>query len=261
MTHFSLEFIALLSRLAFSPSPQAGRLSEHEAVQASCSLLEAFLSGLAERRWVMRVAMCGRPSLEWPGVCSGTNLVVIDVEVNLRVHLGRVDWEALPSPTDSLARFLQELPLEDGSISVIELLAEVVAWRPRTGAFKSTLLGQVSLQIAIAVEEACLARLGEVVQSLSALSVRQKVFDARTDSLADISKELVHYWQVAEEKFRCMPKHLGLASDKSRVLGLTLMSTVFVGADNVGAWAFPTALFGGGPHLNLASQRLPGTTL
>lgn len=192
-----------------------------------------------------RVAMRGRPSLDWSAVCSGTSFVVLDVEVNLRVQLGRVDWQALPSPNDSVARFLQQLHLEDGSISVIELLAEVVAWRPRTGAFKSMLLGQVSLQIAIAVDEVCLARLGEPAHSSGALSVRQRVFDARTDSLGDISKELVRYWQVAEEKFRCLPKHLSLASDKSRVLGLTLMSTVFVGPGNFGAWAFPAALFGG----------------
>lgn len=121
----------------------------------------------------------------------------------------------------------------------MELLHVVGAWRPRKPGRRSALVGQVLLALAGEIESVVLEALQSPQQHLM---VQQSNFNYATSSLQHVNRELLKYLQAQQLVFSPMPMMLSLASDKSRVHGQSLCSTVLALPSGQAAWAFPVVL-------------------
>lgn len=230
-------FLALLIRFSYSSSAQAGRLTSEGAVQVAGSMVASIVAAACQTRWTLRLALSGTFMHRWPRTPTGKNFqefIVEDGRLNLRdLRLDRLD-----TPQDSMVSFFQSVAASEGDlVGLAELLQMAAAWRPRTSAHKHKLLGQLIVQIATQYEHAIFSSL-EGRRNDSVIVERREI-DPHRASMKEISAELLRYWQIHESRLAQGPLHLSLASDKSRVLGKTLLSTALVTPDNVGCWCFP----------------------
>lgn len=225
----SYMLVALLSRFGLSAAPQAGRLRDEESVRASQEILEAI---------ALKLLLHSRAELKWPGTPMGENPVELDIDEDARVNIGTA-WRQLPHPQDQCIKFFEDMVLAQGSsVSLVDLLAQVVTWRPRSIKARHVLLGQLIIRIAIEFERV----VGEVIDSAAQnefVSASRQEFQVGKCSSREMSRHLVCVVNAQRKFFSTPPVYLSIASDKSRVLGTTLLSSCLVTPQNKATWCFP----------------------
>ena len=173
--------------------------------------------------------------------------------MELRVKHGKVclDQSSVLEVTDEGNRallWLQDLGLADiAQVSLLDLLEKMQQWRPRPLRRGIELLGQILLRLGLRLEQEVTSKHRRAVLAGEAAD---EVFPWDTATHAQVSCELVKYWQMQQATMRRGVYHLSMASDKSRVLGMTLLNTAIVFPDNSAFWCFPAVL----PHRNIVKS-------
>ena len=144
--------------------------------------------------------------------------------------------------------WLQDLGLAGtAQVSLLDLLEKMQQWRPRPLRRGIELLGQILLRLGLRLEQEVTTKHRRAVMAGSAAD---EVFPWDIATPAQVSCELVKYWQMQQATMRRGVYHLSMASDKSRVLGMTLLNTAMVFPDNSAFWCFPAVL----PHRNIVKS-------
>lgn len=234
--------VGLLARFCMSSSAQAGRFRDEDACRAADELLEGVLKSLAGTAWQMQLLVDSKASLRWPRPPHGANAISLSVDVCLTVDIG-IPWAEVEKPQDACVKFFNDLWLTHGSqLPLTGLLHDLVCWRPRSISARHSLLGQVLMQIGLQLEVLvirALERPGSPQDKLQAVPMN---YDPAHESVESTSRFLVRYHQAQLRTFETVPQYLSLASDKSRVLGTTLMQTSLTLPDNRALWCFPVVL-------------------
>lgn len=247
--------LALLLRWWASPSPQAGALSESAARDAAQAMFRALVDCLGGDPFVMNLLLSEAAKLRYPRPAAGRNPTTLKVSADLRVELWAADLEDLPDASDPVATWYLRLAATTPSMHLVDFMQAVCSWRPRRPRCRFALLAQVIAQVAAKVDRRVLRlyRAGAAVQGQRLVATRRE-FDPRKCSPSQVTAHLVKYLQAQRDKLRLPVRYLSVASDKSRVLGCSLLSTAIATLDNSASWAFPLAI---GRSRGLGSLSLP----
>ena len=135
--------------------------------------------------------------------------------------------------------FAEELCIvQPAEISVVALLQELVRWRPRPPTRRNSLLGQMLVRLAELLDRAVVrAHAQSVVDPTHSVAVRE--FDWEKATTEEAAVELSKYRQAQTKMLSGHLRHMALATDKSRVLGMSLLSTAVTLPTNQACWLFP----------------------
>lgn len=230
--------LSLLVRFWASPSRQAGALSSEQGRNAAESLLASLVGVLHGRVFEIHLLLDEGVKFEWPRPPQGASRVVWVVTGESMVTLAPEGGDGRLDPELRMWAAGMGVDPEQQS-SLMELLHAMGAWRPRKPARRSALMGQVLLVLAGEIESVVLEALQSPQQHLT---VQQSDFNYAMSSLQQVNSELLKYLQAQQLMSSPMPMMLSLASDKSRVHGLSLCSTVLALPSGQAAWAFPVVL-------------------
>ena len=152
---------------------------------------------------------------------------------------------------------------EDASIvpdmPLMDFLGALVRWRPRPAGPRVSMLSQVFIRLAQQVEKRLLRATASAEAGRPAdTGIEVDTFDWQTASADEASVQLTKYRQ-AQKRLLANQKYIGLACDKSRVLGLSLLSTCVSLPNKQACWLFPVVwtLFAVGSRQAAASSNRP----
>lgn len=138
----------LLARSWASTAPQSGRLVEARAVRAAEELFCAMVDVLLGESWDLNLLVSQTVKLSWPQPPTGAHPVSLEVSQDLVVNFGALS-RAFDKPRDACVVFLQALGAQNPKgMHIVQLVEELVRWRPRCAAARYSLLGQVCLRLA-----------------------------------------------------------------------------------------------------------------
>lgn len=138
----------------------------------------------------------------------------------------------------------------------MELLYVVSVWRPRRAAKRTALLSQLVLLIACELEQTLKHAATEGSGTRGGLIVERSEFNLAACALQQLNGQLVRYLDSQRELFVRPPTMLSLASDKSRVHGLSLMSMVIALPNDAASWCMPVVPLGLVPEFLVGARRL-----
>lgn len=183
------------------------------------------------RSWQIFLLVDSRANLRWPRPPMGANAIALTVDERLLVDIG-LPWAEVEKPKDQCVAFFEDFLLTEGTkVSLFAFLAALVRWRPRSLAARHSLFGHVLMQVGSALEKVLLEVL-EHGPTQGTMQVAPVNFDPSSESVDSISRRLVRYHEAQLRTFEQTPQYIALASDKSRVLGSTLMQTSITLPDN-----------------------------
>ncbi len=215
-----------------------------------------------------RVAPSGRiASLRRFRPTVGEISVCFEVGGDLQICFSSRQPVQLPSPLNPAATFFSDIGLDtSGSVSLIDVLLAAEKWKPN-GRFivqqkkRHAMLSQLFLAVG-----------SEVELRLDADSKQEDgaggdftcpaAFDPHSCSCVQLNAMVLKYWSAQQDFTRDEDmSFLSLASDKSRVLGLSLMNTCLVTSSGRGMWCIPAVMgpeIWGGPGARGGDANLPG---
>lgn len=237
----SYAVLALLVRFFGNSAPQSGALTCEQARVVARGVFVNLLQLCSGEAFALQLLLSEQAHVRWPRPSCGANAIQVEVGARLMVDMSNLDFATLDDPRDPCAVWFATFVAEGGPVQPLVALFEGVAqWATRKTSRKLGLLGQLCVGVARRLESALSDfKCSVAMPPLDGCVVERRAFDPHHTSLANVSNELFRHWQAQQERFEVRPTMVSMASDKSRVLGQSLLSSLFVLPDNTATWAFP----------------------
>ena len=235
--------LALLSRFCATSAPQAGALSTPTDREAAKELLRAVLALLHEQSFKLNLLLDTHAVLRWPLPPSGNNAATFDVNGNQFVDVGSQQPTELENPNDPCVNVFSALGVNvNDPLCLLTFFLKLAAWRPRRSNRGKVLLGQLCVSVAQTIDRVIMD-LAECKDATWVL--KRQSFNPHKCSPQELHVAVLKYWE--SQKAFCKRQDitcLSVASDKSRVLGMSLLNTCMVVPGNLACWCFPVVPMG-----------------
>ena len=184
--------------------------------------------------WLLHLSL--QATIAWPAGPTGSNPVEIEVKE------GKVTIPDSPlvleNPACRLLKVAEDVHLVPG-MPLTEFMRALVQWRPRPAGSRFSMLAQVFVRLTQLLEKKLLRVIASAEAGMPVdMDIEVDTFDWEHASADEASVQLTKYRQ-ALKRLLANQKYIALATDKSRVLGLSLLSTCVSLPNNEACWLFP----------------------
>lgn len=229
--------LALLLRFWASPSQQSGLLMEATGATAARTLTDIMVGELMGEAVDLRLMLSVKAEVRWPRPEGGENPVVMRFDADLHYIVGSIDFDELPERRDPIATWMSDL-VGMHRVTLLEVLQEAVAWKPRKLWHRDILLGQLIAQVSVLLEDRLRTERDAANDRSTPLELKVSQLDPMGATTEDVCVFLLRYWNSQNDLMAFSPKHLSLVSDKSRVLGSSLLIAFVTLPGSDVAWLF-----------------------
>lgn len=237
--------LALLVR-SFSGSQQQGGFSTFASRFAAKSLFRGLIDICASGGpFEIPLMLDSGSVLQWPHAARGCNVVKLSIGADLQVDFTSVVQAPLDVPGDFLAKAFSAMEVDIGQpMHIVELVSRCASWKPRPLPRKDNLMGQLLFRLAQRLDM-MLAGVKRDTAPAGSGAISEQPFDAHKCTPAEMSRQLICYWQAQQAFGEGGLQYLSLAADKSRVFGCSLLSTCLAKPSGEAVWAFLQAVRAG----------------